>query len=306
MIERFQGEEGLRLLVRELRNQTSVRGDEKLANALAKVVTLQELNEGGVLIEQNSEDTEIYFILYGNFDIKINGRLVAVRESGTHVGEMALLDSAAVRSATVVASKKSVVAKVSEPDFSSIANAHPDLWRQLAIELGKRLRYRNRLVQPPNEIPSVFICSSAENLAIAKGIQLGLEHHSSHVSVWTDQVFGASRQTMEDLERELDQADFAIALCMGEDVVRSRGAQEEAPRDNVIFELGLFMGKLGRKRTFIVCPRNVDLKLPSDLLGLNPISFTLPKDISDARQLATALAPVCTQLMSHFNNKGPR
>ena len=60
-------------------------------------------------------------------------------------------------------------------------------------------------------------------------------------------------------------------------MIESRKKKQAAPRDNVIFELGLFMGALGRERTFIVKPRHVDIKIPSDLLGVTFIEYsTLP------------------------------
>ncbi len=135
---------------------------------------------------------------------------------------------------------------------------------------------------------------------------MGLDHHNSSVSVWTDQVFGPMKQTMEDLEREVNSADFGVAVVMDEDVTRSRKEQKSSPRDNVIFELGLFMGQLGRERTVIVSPRGIGLKMPSDLLGLNPLAFSVPTDPADPKQLATALGPVCTQLKTLFNQLGPR
>lgn len=136
--------------------------------------------------------------------------------------------------------------------------------------------------------------------------QVGLDHHDSAVSIWTDQVFGPTKQSMEDLERELEQADFGVAVVMDEDVVRSRKKQKSAPRDNVVFELGLFMGKLGRERTVIISPQNIDLKMPSDLLGLNPLSFTPPDDPSDPKKLARALGPICTKLKLLLTSLGPR
>ncbi|APZ93314.1 cAMP regulatory protein [Fuerstiella marisgermanici] len=248
MIERFEGDEGKRRLIGELRNQTIAFGSDNLASALAEVAELKELKIGDVLIEQGDEDTEVHFVIAGSFAIKANGRQVAERHAGTHVGEMALIDTKSARSATVVASTKSVVATVSEPDFSNAANDHPDLWRRISVELCDRLRNRNRLIRPPNEVPNVFICSSSENLIYAEAIQLGLEHHASDVTVWKDQVFGASKQTMEDLERELHLADFGIAILMDEDVVQARNESKAAPRDNVVFELGLLMGQLGGLR----------------------------------------------------------
>jgi hypothetical protein len=59
-------------------------------------------------------------------------------------------------------------------------------------------------------------------------------------------------------------------VATGDDKSRSRGKWEMSPRDNVVFELGLFMGRLGRDRTFYVFEKGI--KLPSDLLGV-----TLPQ-----------------------------
>ena len=63
---------------------------------------------------------------------------------------------------------------------------------------------------------------------------------------------------IENLERELAGADFAILVLVADDLVESRGATQNAPRDNVIWEHGFFTGGLGRGRVFIVKPRGVD------------------------------------------------
>ncbi|WP_419188308.1 TIR domain-containing protein [Stieleria bergensis] len=277
-----------------------------IAEQLIEVAILTELPTDTVLISQEGEDTDLYFIISGRMRIEANGRPVAIRNYGTHVGEMALIDCKARRSASVIAEETTLVAQITEPDFTRIADEFPVLWRRISIELCDRLRNRNDMIRRPNELPNVFICSSSESLHIAEQIQLGLDHHESIVSKWTDQVFGLTKQTMEDLEREVMSADFAIAVVTGEDVVTARKKRKVAPRDNVVFELGLFMGQLGRERTVMVTPRGIDLKLPSDLQGLNPLSFTMPSNPVDKGQWAAAIGPVCTQLKALFDDRGPR
>jgi len=306
MIERFQGKAGRILLAKEMTSQMIVGGDAAIASQLLNSCTLTELNKNEVLISQDCDDNDLYFILSGSFNIEANGRLVAVRHAGTHVGEMAVIDCKAARCASVVAAQKSVVLKVAHSNFTRIADKYPVLWRRIAEELCGRLRNRNNLLEKPNDVPNVFICSSLENIEVAKQIQKGLKLHSSKVKVWTDQVFGPMNFTMEDLESEIVKADFAIAVMMGEDVVRSRKKQSVAPRDNVVFELGLFMGQIGRKRTIMVTTRSRKPKLPSDLLGLNLLYFSPPSNIKDKRALAACLSPVCKELKYRFDNEGPR
>ncbi|MGA7742817.1 MAG: TIR domain-containing protein [Polyangia bacterium] len=244
-----------------------------MAIALADVAELVAAEPGDVVITQGGADDDLYLVVSGRVEIRIHGRLIAERAAGTHVGEMALIDPSARRSATVVAKEASVLAKVPEPAFSNVADAHPKLWRALAVELGDRLRERTKFIRVPNEKPLIFLGSSREALPVATSLRDLVQCPEIDVRVWTDGVFGASRFPMEGLEAQLDAADFAVLVAAPDDLVVSRGEPSEAPRDNVIFELGLFMGALTRKRTFMLVPRGVDLKIPTDLLGLTPLLY---------------------------------
>jgi predicted nucleotide-binding protein len=63
----------------------------------------------------------------------------------------------------------------------------------------------------------------------------------------------------------LNGSDFGVFVFPPDDVVRMRKKEHQAIRDNVIFELGLFIGRLGRERNFIVMPRGTDkLHIPSE------------------------------------------
>ncbi len=85
---------------------------------------------------------------------------------------------------------------------------------------------------------------------------------------WTEGVFQASSTAIESLVKAAKEADFAALVLTADDITVSRHKSKPSPRDNVIFELGLFIGALGRERVFILKPRGVDVRIPSDLLGV--------------------------------------
>ena len=206
--------------------------------------------------------------------MSVNSREVAVRHAGQHVGEMAMIDTAAPRCATVIALSKSVMAKIVEPNFTKIADKYPLLWRQLALELGDRLRERNEFVKAPNPRPVIFIGSSAERRHVAREIRDALnEERNMLAKAWTDDLFRPSDTFIENLERELEASDFAVLVVTPDDFTISRKVKKSSPRDNIIWEHGFFTGGLGRERVFIVKPRGLDLKLPSDLLGVTPLEY---------------------------------
>jgi CRP/FNR family transcriptional regulator, cyclic AMP receptor protein len=261
--------------------QQLVRGDEPVAQALAVACKIHEHATGSVLTRQGDSDNDIYFMLSGRVRVLINEREVATRGAGQHVGEMALVDPSSRRIATVVASEPSTYAQVREPDFVMIANAHPFLWRQIGIELVKRLDERRKFHTSPNTIPQIFVGSSREGLTTAQALTSHIDSTLATVSLWSEGVFGASHFPMEDLAVRLQCSDFAALVATADDQVTSRGVSKLAPRDNIVFELGLFMGAITRHRTFLVVPSCADLKIPSDLLGINVVRYD-----------ATALSPV--------------
>lgn len=120
--------------------------------------------------------------------------------------------------------------------------------------------------------PSLFVGSSSEGLKFAKALQVLLEH-ACEVSLWSQGVFGLSEGTLESLVHAVDRFDFAILVLTPDDVITSRDIMSTGPRDNVLFELGMFMGSLGRERTFIVYDRTAKVRLPSDLAGVSAATF---------------------------------
>lgn len=301
MIKRFQGTAGAGTLLEALNAQDVVRGDSTAAAELASVGSLAQYEAGDTLVEQGGADNDIFFLLAGRVEVLVNGTRIAVRSAGQQVGEMALIDPGAVRAATVRALETTVALRVSEPSFSAAAQRRPDLWRLLAKQLGARLRERNRLVRAKNSLPALFIGCSAEALPVARELQSALSHDRIEAKIWTDGVFGPSRFTIEDLEREVQRADFAALVLTGDDRLVSRGAGHLAPRDNVVFELGLFMGAISRPRTVLITPRGVDVKIPTDLLGIKPIEYT-----HTSGDLGAAIGPAASELRKLIADLGTR
>lgn len=305
MITRFQGDGGKERLIAALQSQKIVQDDKAIAVAIAEVAEIIQIEANAkesMFIRQQEADNDIYFILTGKISVRVNGCEMAIRETGTYVGEMALIDPTARRSASMVVLEQSVLARVSEPDFSVLADKYPKLWRRLALELACRLRERNKHVREPNPCPKVFIGSSIECLNVAREIQAGLSHDTMEVRVWTDGVFRASNIAIEDLLKAVGVSDFAILVVSADDTVTSRGKRKVAPRDNVIFELGLFMGALGRDRSFIVKPRGQEIKVPSDLLGLTLMEYSSDEQIA----LESRIATICNDIRKAVKELGAR
>jgi CRP/FNR family transcriptional regulator, cyclic AMP receptor protein len=272
-IERFSGDQNVDARRAAFLDQYVVHGNGELAAALVNVATLRQYAPGAHIVEQDGPDTAVYFILIGEVSVIINGQEIARRQAGQHVGEMALIDTAATRSATIVARNIVVTATVSEAAFSALANQYPNLWRRLAMALGHRLRQRTQFIRRRNETPIVFIGSSRESLPVVSAIVSALKSSPFIVRPWTGGVFTPSQFPIDDLARQLFECDFAALVLGPDDQVLSRGAASDAPRDNVIFELGLFMGALERARTLLIVPREPDIKIPTDILGLTPLRF---------------------------------
>ncbi len=151
--------------------------------------------------------------------------------------------------------------------------------------------------------PSVFVGSSTEGLAVAKKLQIHLAA-CAEVTIWSQGVFGLlSGGTLETLVDVATKYDFAVLVLTPDDTALIRGVEHNTPRDNVLFELGLFMGSLGRNRTFILACDARDFKLPSDLAGVTAAMY--PADRSDGNLLA-ALGPAATQIGDQISLLGRR
>ncbi|MCI0692574.1 nucleotide-binding protein [candidate division KSB1 bacterium] len=151
------------------------------------------------------------------------------------------------------------------------------------------------------EKPTLFIGSSSEGLEVARAIEYQLKD-DGEVTIWNEGIFGLGLGTLESLVNAIERFDFAILVLTPDDLVVSRDISIQAPRDNVMFELGLFMGRLGRARTFVVCDGdNKNMRLPSDLAGVTVVKYKANR--SDGN-LVAALGPACTLIRQAIKNLG--
>lgn len=132
-----------------------------------------------------------------------------------------------------------------------------------------------------------FIGSSGEGLVVANAIRANLLDVTD-CQIWTEGVFLPGRTFIETLEQMLDRVDYAILVATPDDMLKKRDIENFSMRDNVLLELGLFMAKLGRTRTYLVSPQDTPIHIPSDLLGVTTVSYLAPSSAEGAAESLTA------------------
>jgi len=146
--------------------------------------------------------------------------------------------------------------------------------------------------------PRIFLGSSGKQAKLVQALTRGLED-VARVDPWTTS-FNPGTTTLERLVELAHEVDFAAFAFAQDDWTGSAPASEESsgqasPRDNVVFEAGLFGGVLGMRRTFILHANGS--KLPTDLLGLTSIRY-------GAEATAAEMRVVCEKLKKAIENEG--
>lgn len=149
--------------------------------------------------------------------------------------------------------------------------------------------------------PALFIGSSSEGQEIAYALQAGMDG-DAEIEVWSQGVFGLGETSLESLVLAIDRFDFAALVVTPDDLALKRGTTARVPRDNVVFELGLFIGALGRERTFLLADRTKPLELPSDLAGVTRATF----EPHSSGNLVAALGAACTRIRGAMARLGLR
>jgi hypothetical protein len=150
------------------------------------------------------------------------------------------------------------------------------------------------------EKPRIFLGSSGKQATLLEALTHGLED-VANVEPWTTS-FNPGTTTLERLLELTRQVDFAAFVFAHDDWTTNSPAAEPAatpgqasPRDNVVFEAGLFGGVLGMRRTFILHAKGA--KLPSDLLGLTSVRY-------DGSTAADVIKIICDKLRNAIENEG--
>jgi CRP/FNR family cyclic AMP-dependent transcriptional regulator len=143
------------------------------------------------------------------------------------------------------------------------------------------------------------VISSVEARPVARAIENPFAYDPFAAIVWANGVFRVTNYTLESLEAELDRSDFAVAIAHPDDQTTVRDVDWPTPRDNVVFELGFFMGRLGRSRAILMEPRATHVKLPSDLAGITSIRYRF-----DPAEPAVGIGAACNELREHIMRLG--
>src|SRR5207237_10143135 len=132
-------------------------------------------------------------------------------------------------------------------------------------------------------LPRIFLGSSGKQAKLLQAIGRGLADVAD-VEPWTT-TFNPGRSTLDRLVELSQEVDFAAFVFAQDDWITTdtSNSGQSSPRDNVVFEAGLFGGALGIRRTFILHANGS--KLPRDLLGLTAVRYDPATSAAEVRAI---------------------
>lgn len=154
--------------------------------------------------------------------------------------------------------------------------------------------------------PTLFIGSSSKRLPIARGLKQTLSD-CADVTVWNEAPeFGINESILNGLIKVGELYDFALLVFGPDDSTMMGGEETPTVRDNVLFELGLFMGHMGRDRAFWLSPRGSKAPhVSSDLEGIMHMKFDEP-ELTNTRGITESLAETRDKVYRQISSLGPR
>lgn len=118
--------------------------------------------------------------------------------------------------------------------------------------------------------PRIFIGSSTEGLSVAQRIKSYFEPDYD-CYIWNDNIFKFNEGFLETLLKSSSLFDFGFMVFAADDISRIRKKEYKTTRDNVLFEYGLFLGRIGIDKAYVL--KEDSVKIPSDLAGLTLLSY---------------------------------
>lgn len=152
--------------------------------------------------------------------------------------------------------------------------------------------------------PKIFVVSSTESEEIRDALKKNLESMTKvDITPWNrEDLWRPGHFIVDTLLQFPCDYDFAIAIFGPDDKSISRGLEVYQPRDNVIFEAGMFMSYLGKDRTFVILPKVPPIKILTDLSGLIACQYENPNKGSGWEG---ALKSTCQKIAESINELGP-
>lgn len=145
--------------------------------------------------------------------------------------------------------------------------------------------------------PRIFVGSSVESAEVARAVKAELERLTDGTVTLWEHAFEAGTTLAEAFRDNLARHDFAVFVFAPDDRVVSRGHAQGAPRDNVVYELGLFTGALGPRHTFVIRPSGTSVKMPTDLAGIIYETYRFPEEDS-FEAIQGAVTTACAKIAS--------
>lgn len=141
--------------------------------------------------------------------------------------------------------------------------------------------------------PQIFIGSSGNGIDAAKIVKSELSALGD-AYLWSESdLWEPNDSTFDNLLRMSGYFDFGVFVATADDLtLTSKGEYNFEARDNVILEMALFVGALGKKKSFLLIENGVDK--PSDFLGIFMPEFQ-KGDINSLKEKCLEIGPKITE-----------
>lgn len=292
-------------LTKSLKEQTILHNLENIDTIISEIIGCIEVfalpSGQEIHREKDLSKNYLYFVFKGKCRGLKKNNTVAILPAGECFGEFPILDHSKPYDIDACADGDSCFGRILEIDLEELGEKYPKIWFNMARMLAERLHVQNEKFyrKPLNKIPRLFIGSSTESIQVAKTLKKLLKSEKLAPEIWNEKTFkklGSSY--LNRLEDAVNNFDFAVFIFNNDDDLKSRMKKEKTTRDNVIFELGMFLGKLSGKRAYVLWPEDLDVRILSDFSGIIVAEYK-----SKNVDLEAALKPAAKQILDSIKDE---